>query len=64
MGEENAEVIDLNTARFVGNYTTNPMPIVFDGADRGKQATLFGRWGGKRNQFGQWSLPVSMTIAA
>ena len=64
VGEENAETIDLKTARFVGNYTTNPMPVVFDPEDRGKQATLFARWGGKRNEFGQWSLPVSMTIAA
>lgn len=56
---------DPSDAKFVGNFTTNPMPVVFDAAERGKQATYFARWGGKRNNtFGQWSLPVSMTIAA
>lgn len=64
IGETNAEVFDESKARFVGNFTVNPMPIILNTADRGKQATLFARWGGKRNEFGQWSLPVSMTIAA
>ena len=64
IGEENAETFDITKARFVGNFTTNPMAVFFDEADRGKQATYFARWGGKRNEFGQWSLPVSMTIAA
>jgi hypothetical protein len=64
VGEENAEVFDITKARFVGNYTTNPMPVIFNPEDRGKQATYFARWGGRRNEFGQWSLPVSMTIAA
>ena len=61
---ENAEGFDPAKARFVGNFTANPMVVVFEEADRGKQATYFARWGGKRNEFGQWSLPVSMTIAA
>ena len=64
IGTENAEIFDETKARFVGNYTTNPMAIILNPEDRGKQATLFARWGGKRNQFGNWSLPVSMTIAA
>ena len=64
IGAENAGTFDETKARFVGNYTLNPMAVVFDDADRGKQATYFARWGGKRNEFGQWSLPVSMTIAA
>lgn len=64
VGTENGETFDITKARFVGNYTTNPMAVVFDEADRGKQATYFARWGGRRNEFGQWSLPVSMTIAA
>jgi hypothetical protein len=51
-------------ARFVGSFTVNPMAITFNSADRGKQATYFARWGGKQNTYGQWSLPVSMTIAA
>ena len=42
----------------------NPIASAFDHADDGKVATYFARWGGKRNEFGQWSLPVSMTIAA
>jgi hypothetical protein len=64
VGAENAETFDITKARFVGNFTTNPMPVIFNPEDRGKQATLFARWGGRRNEFGQWSLPVSMTIAA
>ena len=43
---------------------TNTIAITYDSADRGKQATYFARWGGKRNQFGQWSLPLAVTIAA
>jgi hypothetical protein len=64
VGDENAEVFDITKARFVGNFTTNPMAVIYDESERGKQATLFARWGGRRNEFGQWSLPVSMTIAA
>lgn len=64
VGEENAQTLDLSKARFVGNYTSNPMAVPFDDDERGKQATYFARWGGKRNEFGSWSLPVSMTIAA
>jgi hypothetical protein len=62
IADENA--IDPREAKFAGNYTSNPMAVTFDGADRGKQATFFARWGGRRNQFGRWSLPVSMTVAA
>ena len=64
VGETNAETFDITKARFVGNFTTNPMPVIYPESERGKQATLFARWGGRRNEFGQWSLPVSMTIAA
>ncbi len=64
VGAANAQTFDETKARFVGNYTTSPMAVIFDDAERGKQATYFARWGGKRNEFGQWSLPVSMTIAA
>lgn len=63
-GEANFETFDDANARFVGNFTRNPMAVVFDAGDRGKQATLFARWGGKRNEFGSFSLPVSMTVAA
>jgi hypothetical protein len=64
IGEENAQTFDETKARFVGAFTTNPIPVVFNPADRGLQATYFARWGGKRAEVGQWSLPVSMTIAA
>jgi hypothetical protein len=64
VGAANAEIFDPAKARFVGNFTSNPMPVFFNPEDRGKQATYFARWGGKRNEFGQWSLPASMTIAA
>ena len=64
IGDENADTFDETKARFIGNYTTNPMAVIFDDDERGKQATYFARWGGRRNEFGQWSLPVSMTIAA
>jgi uncharacterized protein (UPF0333 family) len=57
-------VSTMENARFVGNFSNNPMAAVFDLAERGKQATFFARWGGKRNEFGQWSVPASMTIAA
>jgi hypothetical protein len=64
VGEENAQTFDETKARFIGNYTLNPMPVFFDDDERGLQATYFARWGGKRNEFGPFSLPVSMTIAA
>jgi hypothetical protein len=60
--DENAATPE--NAKFIGNFTSNPMPAVFEASERGKQATFFARWGGKRNEFGQWSVPVSMTIAA
>jgi hypothetical protein len=64
IGPTNAQLFDITMARFVGNFTTNPMPVLFNPADRGMQASYFARWGGKRNQFGPWSLPVSFTIGA
>jgi hypothetical protein len=62
IGDHNAP--DPREAQFVGNYTSNPMIVTFDPGYRGKQATFFARWGGRRNQVGQWSLPISMTVAA
>jgi hypothetical protein len=55
---------DMSEAKCLGNFTTNPIGVAFEMSERGMQATYWGRWGGKRNQFGQWSLPISMTIAA
>jgi hypothetical protein len=39
IGDDNAEVFDESNARFVGKYTTNPMPVFFDEGDRGKIAS-------------------------
>lgn len=64
VGPDNAETFDESRARFIGNFVRNPIVVTYDSADRGKQATYFARWGGKRNQFGQWSLPLAVTIAA
>ena len=61
---ENEATTDENEAKFYGVFTKNPVAVGFDEADDGKVATFFARWGGKRNEFGQWSVPVSMTIAA
>jgi hypothetical protein len=60
--DENA--YNPDDARYVGNFASNPICVQFDHRDRGKQATYFARWSGRRNEVGQWSLPVSMTIAA
>jgi len=62
VGPTNAENPD--TAKFLGNYSTNPIPVFFDFPDRGKQATYFGRWANQRNQVGPWSSPASLSIAA
>ena len=64
IGEENADTFDITKARFVGNFTANPMVVVFDEADRGKQATYFARWAGRRGDVSMWSNPVSLAIAA
>jgi hypothetical protein len=62
VSDENAS--NPEEARFVGVFTSTPMVVTFDGADRGKQATYFARWCGRKNQVGNWSIPISMTIAA
>ena len=61
-----AEEVDPNpdTARFVGNYTKNPIVVAFDHSENGKQATYFARWQGRRGDVGPWSVPVSLAIAA
>jgi hypothetical protein len=57
-------VTSIEQAQFYRKYTTKPMPVFFDGADRGKCATYFGRWVGQRGDMGPVSAPVSMPIAA
>ena len=51
-------------AMFYGNFTKNPIPVSFESAQRGKQATYFARWAGKQGQVSEWSGPASLTIAA
>lgn len=53
----------LDEARFVGNFTRNPIAVPFDPDDNTKTATYFARWA-TRNKVGPWCNPQSMTIAA
>jgi hypothetical protein len=55
---------DISEAKFVRKYTTSPMPVFFDGADRGKIATYWARWIGQRGDMSTPSNPISMAIAA
>jgi hypothetical protein len=55
---------EAEEARPCGIYSTNPIGVPFAPADNKKIATYWGRWANTRGQFGPWSLPVSMTIAA
>jgi hypothetical protein len=57
-------VTDIEEAKFYRKFTTSPMPIFFDSADRGKCATYFARWIGVRGDMSTPSAPVSMAIAA
>jgi hypothetical protein len=59
-----AAATDIEQATFYRKYTTSPMPVFFDGPDRGKIATYFGRWIGQRGDMSTPSAPVSMAIAA
>lgn len=59
-----AATVNEDDASFLGLYTKNPVVVAFDPADDGKMATYFARWSGKRGDVGNWSLPVSMRIAA
>ena len=59
---ENAATPDQ--AQFYGSFTKNPIPVSFESAHRGKQATYFARWAGKQGQVSEWSGPASLTIAA
>ena len=57
-------VTDLDLARPCGIYSKNPIGVAFPEEDNKKVATYWGRWANTKGQFGPWSLPVSMTIAA
>ena len=62
IGDEAAS--NVEDAKFYRMFTTNPMAIFFESADRGKIATYWGRWVGVRGDVGTFSNPVSMAIAA
>lgn len=59
-----AATMNEDDAQFLGLYTKNPIVVAFQPEDDGKMATFFARWSGKRGDTGQFSLPVSMRIAA
>lgn len=54
----------FSEAKFVGNFSRNPIDISFDEADDGKVATYYGRWVSTRGDVSPMSLAVSMRIAA
>jgi hypothetical protein len=51
-------------AKFYAKVTKNPVAVMFEHADNGKQATYFARWSNRRGDMSPWSTPVSMAIAA
>jgi hypothetical protein len=55
---------DENAGSLYGCYTKGPVAVAFDPDDDGKVATYFARWASSKGEFGPWSLPVSMRIAA
>lgn len=57
-------VADPDEARFYGKFTKNPVSVIYDAGENGKQATYFARWAGRRGDVGNWSSPVTMAIAA
>lgn len=57
-------VTDPLAARFYNKFTKNPLAVAFAHADNNKQASYFARWAGRRGDFGPWSNPVTLAIAA
>jgi hypothetical protein len=57
-------ITDPEQARFYNKFSKNPVAVAFAHADNGKQASYFARWAGRRGDFGPWSNPVSLAIAA
>ena len=55
IGDQNAS--DPSEASFVGLFASNPIAVMFDGKDRGKQATYFGRWSADGTRSGCGRLP-------
>jgi hypothetical protein len=59
-----APTTDEGDGRLYGCYTKGPIAVAFDSDEDGKVATYFARWASAKGEFGPWSLPVSMRIAA
>jgi hypothetical protein len=57
-------VRDVNEATRSKLATRNPVRIGFLHKDDQKKATYFARWVSRRGETGDWSLPISMSIAA
>jgi hypothetical protein len=57
-------VTDPAQFHFYRKYTTRPMPVFFDEADRGKIASYYAKWIGQRGDMSTPSATVSMAIAA
>ena len=55
---------DPDEARFIGNFTKNPIIVAYDHSENAKVATYFARWCGRRGDVGPWSTPESQAIAA
>lgn len=47
-----------------GLYTRGPITVRFEHDADCRKATYWARWVSRRGEFGPWSLPVSMSIAA
>jgi hypothetical protein len=62
VGDEIAQSVD--EARPAGLFTRNPIGVTFTSDDDRKKATYWARWVSRRGEFGPWSAPVSMSIAA
>lgn len=57
-------VRDVKAARWAMAATRTPFVVALEHRDDGKVATYFARYVTRRGQFGPWSQPVSMTVAA
>ena len=52
-----------NDARWIGQYTRNPIGVTFSPQDEGKRVTYDSWWISRRGEVGPWSSPVRMRIA-
>jgi hypothetical protein len=51
-------------AKILGQFTRNPIRVIYGWGDDRKKATYWARWVSRRGETGPWSLPASMSIAA